>query len=642
MGKPQKTLFPDEPGISNSLLGLSNSVPSTSSASSYVSDGYILGGNLHELNDKHIKKLIHLKFNDDPIQLIRQLSQDLTSKETELIILRKEKFLREQELLKICNEYGNLSSLEIDRKLNNLKFDHNIDKVLGDLIEDAIEDNLLDSGTDKPADSQSVEEKANGWLGQWFNKSRSTPNLIQNTIGSGKSISREPKPVEFENPGDPPAPVELHDINFDSKTEEEDKLKKELNTDKYGFFNDPEDLLFKIKKEKDTKKSELSLDEKSKLNIPINRLKELGRLHDDEKNQMSQKWDVFIKEVLKAYYKKKKGGKVLNNDEVFGMKGLNLIKYNKAQETEGEEHNKMYDNLIKLVELGIPNKYRNNLWMELLGATNHKIPGEYQRLVKYSLNNEPTNNMNQINLDLHRTLPSNIHFNDLLNSQPGRNFYKLQRILYAFANYKPEIGYCQGMNKIVGNLLLGLNHKEEEVFWLFVALNELLPQYITPSNIIINYFDNESLKYIRMDQKIMIDSFFPKVMPKLYNHLNSLKIQIEFITLNWWLSLFTENFLTLEIWFKVFENLLISQHIEIKLISLTLSIFKIFENLLLSITNSDDIYLIMNNLNLNNSTKMNLKFSEIISINNSIEKRLSMKELSTKRVDLRHSCQSDG
>jgi hypothetical protein len=46
----------------------------------------------------------------------------------------------------------------------------------------------------------------------------------------------------------------------------------------------------------------------------------------------------------------------------------------------------------------------------------------------------------------------------------------LQRVLLAFSKYDNSIGYVQGMNFIVGCLLL---HCSEEVaFWLFVSLIE--------------------------------------------------------------------------------------------------------------------------------------------------------------------------
>lgn len=47
---------------------------------------------------------------------------------------------------------------------------------------------------------------------------------------------------------------------------------------------------------------------------------------------------------------------------------------------------------------------------------------------------------------------------------------QLYRILYSYFIYDPQLGYTQGMNLIVGALLM---HAEESVaFWLFVTLIE--------------------------------------------------------------------------------------------------------------------------------------------------------------------------
>lgn len=47
---------------------------------------------------------------------------------------------------------------------------------------------------------------------------------------------------------------------------------------------------------------------------------------------------------------------------------------------------------------------------------------------------------------------------------------QLYRILYSYSIYDPQLGYTQGMNLVVGAILM---HCEENVaFWLFVSLVE--------------------------------------------------------------------------------------------------------------------------------------------------------------------------
>lgn len=89
-----------------------------------------------------------------------------------------------------------------------------------------------------------------------------------------------------------------------------------------------------------------------------------------------------------------------------------------------KNNQQFYYPFINLInQYGIPNKYRRILWLELSGANNIRINGEYQELL---LNNKTSSgsdgdnkmdaliksNIEQIELDLHRTLPSNFYFNN--------------------------------------------------------------------------------------------------------------------------------------------------------------------------------------------------------------------------------------
>ena len=46
----------------------------------------------------------------------------------------------------------------------------------------------------------------------------------------------------------------------------------------------------------------------------------------------------------------------------------------------------------------------------------------------------------------------------------------LGRVLLAFSVHRPDIGYCQGMNCIAAMLLLVMERKEEDSFWVLVSL----------------------------------------------------------------------------------------------------------------------------------------------------------------------------
>ncbi len=42
----------------------------------------------------------------------------------------------------------------------------------------------------------------------------------------------------------------------------------------------------------------------------------------------------------------------------------------------------------------------------------------------------------------------------------------------AVSNYFPDLGYCQGMNFILGFLILISGGIEEDVFWMFIILGK--------------------------------------------------------------------------------------------------------------------------------------------------------------------------
>lgn len=672
----KRQLFPEEVNDSSSsdLFGIN--YDSTS-----VTDS--LGGNLHQLNENQINKLISLKFNNQPISLIRQLSYDLALKELELILLRKEKFLREQELLKLCNQYGNLSNLEIDKKLNSVQVDENVDNVVLGLIKNAINDELQEGISTRPADkivkANTEEEpvsrppKPTRWISDWFKESTilrgSLPNLSSFDDGSDSGGIKGNKshlhaslislPITNSS-SETRIPVELDTIYTKPERDMPDVY---FNTgiDKYGFLNDLNNLAEKEvtpthapKPENvDSNKNNTSITDTNSLKVngttnvrlktpSIDKLKEISEIHDAKSRQFETKWDSFFKDLIKDYYKHADQDihnydenviSAISTHEMFGGRGLNLIKHERklasnSINSHGIGQLKILRGLI--IENGIPPKYRYNLWLELSGAKNLRVPGEFENLIKEANgdNNEIIkSNIRQIDLDLRRTLPSNIFFNDFVNGQPGPNFYKLQNILYAFSAYNRDIGYCQGMNKIVGNLLLGVKKfEQEDIFWIFTAfIEETLPRYRG-----YHFFDINSLPLIRIDQKVIMLHYFPRLLPKLHTHFIHLNVQIEYITLNWWLLLFTDG-LPLEIWFKLFDNFLVS-NVDTAFIALTLSLFKLFEKRLLEMNSCNDIYIVMKNLNHSLETsKINIRYQDLMSISTTFEKKIAKEDLSSLR-----------
>ncbi|EDV28637.1 uncharacterized protein TRIADDRAFT_51755 [Trichoplax adhaerens] len=135
--------------------------------------------------------------------------------------------------------------------------------------------------------------------------------------------------------------------------------------------------------------------------------------------------------------------------------------------------------------------------------------------------------MRQIMVDIGRSFPTHRKFmGDLAEGKEGRA--QLFRLLMVYALYNPSIGYCQGMAFIAGMLLMHMN--EEDAFWSMVSLFE-------KSKYLRGYFD-KSLSRIHRNAEVFWRILEQK-MPKLWHHLDDMKIHpLMFIT-QWFMTLYT-------------------------------------------------------------------------------------------------------
>jgi len=119
---------------------------------------------------------------------------------------------------------------------------------------------------------------------------------------------------------------------------------------------------------------------------------------------------------------------------------------------------------------GVPPEYRAEVWKTALNAEAHAKPGLYKEL-----QTADDEFLHLIEIDIPRTFPEDPSF----GAEQQKSLF---RILKAYANLCPDVGYCQGMNFIVGLLLLVVQggifgqelppEAEEETFWMFFSLME--------------------------------------------------------------------------------------------------------------------------------------------------------------------------
>ncbi|KAK9333116.1 rab-GTPase-TBC domain-containing protein [Lipomyces starkeyi] len=293
-------------------------------------------------------------------------------------------------------------------------------------------------------------------------------------------------------------------------------------------------------------------------------LNQLTDLHDSLQRVQKSRWDDFLRKINTDG--SEDSPFAIENGELFGVHGrvLHANKHSRFKEFKA------------LVLGGIPVVYRSKIWSECCGADSLKVPGVYEELVRGEHDLEA---LSQIELDLYRTMPSNVFFGG-----KGPGVGKLRRVLLAFSKRNPTIGYCQGMNMIAATLLL-THATEEAAFWSFVALLE----NILPSG----YFDPPLLTS-RADQRVL-KFYLKELQPKLYDHLvHTLGIDIEAITFNWFLSLFTDC-LTAELLFRVWDVFMCVEG-EVYLFRVALALFRISTKNLMQLTSAAEVYSYMKDM----------------------------------------------
>lgn len=304
-------------------------------------------------------------------------------------------------------------------------------------------------------------------------------------------------------------------------------------------------------------------------------LAQLTELHDSLQRDRTIKMNEFLRKVRAE--RKKEGESAattapnstqatmpevaLADGEMIGVAGLG---------NKGKVGQAKWKEFKQLVLAGIPVAYRAKIWAECSGASALRVPGYYDDLVANG-EDDPVI-VTQIQMDIHRTLTDNVFF------RKGPGVAKLNEVLLAYSRRNPEVGYCQGMNLITASLLL-IMPTAEDAFWMLTSIVE---------NILPRHYYDHSLLASRADQHVL-RQYVAEILPKLSAHLDNLGIELEALTFQWFLSIFTDC-LSAEALFRVWDVVFCFNDGSTFLFQVALALLKLNESKLLGVDSAAGVY----------------------------------------------------
>ncbi|PQE33183.1 TBC domain-containing protein [Rutstroemia sp. NJR-2017a WRK4] len=317
-------------------------------------------------------------------------------------------------------------------------------------------------------------------------------------------------------------------------------------------------------------------------------LEQLGEVHDSLQRDKTVRWNEFLRKVRAE---RRRDGEAaaaalaattdsrsqrpiaimpeasLADGEMIGVSGLG---------NKGKVGRAKWNEFKSLVLGGIPVAYRSKIWAECSGASASRIPGYYDDLVAHRGEEDDPAVVAQIQMDINRTLTDNIFF------RRGPGVAKLNEVLLAYSRRNREVGYCQGMNLITAYLLL-IMPTAEDAFWV---LTSIIEHTLPPG-----YYDH-SLLASRADQQVL-RQYVAQILPKLSQHLDDLGIELEALTFQWFLSVFTDC-LSAEALFRVWDVVLCMNDGSTFLFQVALALLKLNEQQLLQCSSPAGVYTYIN------------------------------------------------
>ena len=192
---------------------------------------------------------------------------------------------------------------------------------------------------------------------------------------------------------------------------------------------------------------------------------------------------------------------------------------------------KQNDKFIERIKKGPPDCFRWTSWCIINNLPLDRDNHVYENYINMHLEKE---NKDRIIRDIQRTFSErNIELKELRKMETS-----LYNVLKAFWNLDKEIGYCQGMNLLVGFLLIVSDFNERDTFYLLIS--KFSQTFILQRNLEFNFrglFSEEFpllyfLNYI-FDSQLELHS------RNLKEHLNEMGMTIDLWMGKWFQTLFT-------------------------------------------------------------------------------------------------------
>ncbi|XP_011495459.1 PREDICTED: USP6 N-terminal-like protein [Ceratosolen solmsi marchali] len=184
------------------------------------------------------------------------------------------------------------------------------------------------------------------------------------------------------------------------------------------------------------------------------------------------------------------------------------------------------EKLRRRIYKGIPDRFRGEIWIRLLGITKlkHEKVGKYEEML--SLARQWSTEIRQIDADVARQYRDHINYRERYSLKQRSMFY----VLAAYSMYNMEVGYCQGMSVLAGLLLLYMD--EEEAFWGLSVL--LADKKYSMHGFYVDGFPKLN-RFIEHHDKIMT-----KFLPKLKRKLDKCGCDSILYALKWFFVVFQE------------------------------------------------------------------------------------------------------